>query len=207
MNRIAALLSVLTISASAMPLKYGIDLSGIVLFPQVDLNAPPGMAAPSPEIESRYGVRIGFATEASPSEQFSVRGSIGYEFASWGISYTEDQEQITFDAKSHFLSLVCDAIVYPISKVQTIAGLGVDIPLSAKGELGHTINGKAASVKSGDLKDPKTQVFLEAGLGYKTSEDLGVNIRYRYPIAEYLGTSDLGTFRLPQLHVGVFSDF
>src|ERR1035437_10283060 len=77
MKRMFSLIALVSVAAVAGPLKVGGDVSGALLIPSFDPST--GTTA-----KIGFGGKIAPAVEFAINDQFSVRGNVGYEYATYG---------------------------------------------------------------------------------------------------------------------------
>jgi len=218
MKKAALLLFASSLSVMASPLKFGADAGGILTIPSFSgTNSPDGKVG--------FGGKIAGAVQYDVNDKFGVRGSVGYEFTTWGTkktskvvenyagNYYSESGSATTDLQSHFVTIGADALFAVIPQVQLIGGLGVDIPLHThySSKKSETQTFGAASVSndttiSGNVGKTQTSFFLNAGLGYKINPAWSVQAKYKFPVTDFYDHND-DEIKLSQILVGVSYNF
>lgn len=198
MKRLFSLIALVSVAAVAGPLKVGGDVSGALLIPSFD---------PSTDISAKigFGGKIAPAVEYAFNDQFSVRGNVGYEYATYSAKETyEDYDandnpitsSETIDLTSQFLTLDLVAQYAFIPQVFVDLGVGYDINLSSK----YKVSGK-----EGDIGNKANPFVVEAGLGYKVTPEFAITAGYQFPITG-LSDGDGETLKLQTITLGVRYD-
>lgn len=198
--------SLVTVAVAAMvvsaqsPIQFGVIGSPALVVPSVDASGS--------STSLGFGGKVAATMEWTLSEKFALSTNAGYMLATWGTEESfAGMGKMTSDGIAHFVSLDAGASFAIQPKLKAFGGLGVDIPV--KGEV--TMETKAspgyeimmysdeggATKKTVDITDDNTEVLLVAGVGYKLTDKIGLDARYRFALTEY--ATD---FKLSELLVG-----
>ncbi|HXP90872.1 MAG TPA: outer membrane beta-barrel protein [Fibrobacteria bacterium] len=171
MKRTISLIAFATMAAMAGPFKVGGDASGALFIPSFDPST--GITT-----EIGFGGKIAPAVEYAINDQFSFRGNVGYEYATYGGKQDFMGSTITDDATSQFLTLDLAAQYAFIPQAYAAIGVGYDINLSSK--IKESATGFADTTFS--MSGKKNPFFVTVGLGYKVTPDIAITAGYQFPI-------------------------
>lgn len=199
MRKTFSIVAIAALSAFAGSPNFGGMASGALVVSSMDAS---GMTT-----NMGFGGKVAGTVEYPLQEKIALAANAGYMLATWGYEFSNPFGKSTVDGTSHFVSLDAGANFAAMDKLKVFGGLGVDIPVSGSVTTESTMTNPFAALMGGeatiteketeDIKDSNTEFLLVAGAGYKLTEKIGVDARYRFALTEY-GTK----FKLSELLVG-----
>jgi len=200
MRKTLTFVAIAALSAAAQgPVKLGVMASPALVVPAFD-----GSGASS---NLGFGGKAAATVEYGLNDKLCLAANAGYMLATWGYEYDNPYGKTTVDGTSHFVSLAAGVGYGVMEKLKVFAGLGVDVPLSGEVTVESSMANPLAAFggparidtkATSDISDDNTEILLVAGAGYKLTEKIGVDARYRFALTEY--ATD---FKLSELLVGV----
>ncbi len=174
-------LSLIALSAVAVmaagPVKVGGDVSGALFLPKMDPSFD-GLT-----MKMGFGGKIAPAVEYAINEQLSVRGSVGFEYLTYGMEIDlGDLGKATTDVTSMLLPIGASVQYAFIPAMFGSVGVGYDINLSSKAKT--SFMGVEATEDDASKANP---LSITAGLGYKITPEMAVTAGYAFPLT---GISD-----------------